>query len=107
MSFLPSKLKIRGTSWKIKREKDPQVNGHQVYGYCHYTDYTIVIAKDLSPRDELETFIHEYIHACAHEGGIHDEKVPSWVEHLIINMVAKDMANSPYVWSKIFDSFIE
>ena len=106
--YLPKRVKIRGKWWKVVLQKNPKDDdGKPCYGHCDTHSYILTIDSELDADDMLETFIHEYIHACNHEAGIADEKFPSWMEHLIINSVSKDMRNNASLWLKVFSSYLE
>lgn len=105
MSFIPRKINVRGADWAVKVENEPKVDDQVVAGYCDRGNNVLAIAKECEGVDRLEVFIHEYLHAAMAESGIHDEGFPLWMEHQIINAIAKDMKNNISLWSKVFSSF--
>lgn len=100
---ISSSLKIRGNPWKIKFPTEVIMpdDGRSLLGLCDPNIHTISVKAGMSNFDTLETLIHEYIHACSYEQGLHDE-VDSVIEHMYVNAVAKDMAINSSFWKKLF-----
>lgn len=61
MSRLPETLRIFGKRYAIQRVVDPFKQGQ--YGECDDQACTIRIATDAHPDQELDTLVHELIHA--------------------------------------------
>ena len=102
---LPRKINVRGAIWTVRQEHCPKIEDIVVAGYCDRANHVICVEKDLNAKEKFETFMHEYLHAVFFESGVHDEGIPPWMEHQVINMIAKDMKNNISLWTKVFSAF--
>lgn len=100
---IPSNMMIRGFKWTIKMVDQPfDESGQPTSGTaCAYTR-VIEIEEGIGPDLTLETFIHEYGHAVCFELGIDDEDIPSWIEHMIVIGISKDMVSNKKIFKKLF-----
>lgn len=58
-----SKVNFNGKSWNVKYTKQKDMpNG--VWGSCHDEKNLIKVRVDLSPKNILDTYIHEMLHAA-------------------------------------------
>lgn len=64
---IPKKLKVGGLVYKIK-EVDVVDGSTENWGYCNRKDLIIEIRKDMAKERKEETFLHELLHACDHQG---------------------------------------
>ena len=59
---LPSSFKIAGLLWKVVLD-DHIASEMARYGECRMVQQQLAIAKGLKPDQEMQTFLHEVIHA--------------------------------------------
>jgi hypothetical protein len=66
-SQYPKELTINGISWRIVFVD--QIQGKDVLGLCDSENKTIQLKRRQSPRERMDTFIHECIHALEYSYG--------------------------------------
>lgn len=59
---LPQTLTIDGKRWKVRRGTISKTGTH--WGRCYPPTRTITIAWGLTPAEQLQTLVHEVLHAC-------------------------------------------
>lgn len=64
------KLSILGKSWKVRKTKQPKLNGKPCYGLFDPDKKTIYIKSGMTKRETLRVFWHEYTHARLYESGV-------------------------------------
>lgn len=63
---LPKKIKILGYDYDIQLVDSSEeiiVGGHTCFGSCNYINQVIFIAKDQAYQQQVQTLLHEIIHA--------------------------------------------
>ena len=58
------KIEIRGEEWQLFRRKAIFYNGEDHDGFCLFDSKTLLVHNDVKGREELETYVHELLHAC-------------------------------------------
>lgn len=94
---------VRGIKWTIKTKfclRDE--NGTPCLGLCDDNKKQILLEEDQTWEEFIETLIHEYLHAVWYGTGLDDEGVPSWVEHMFVNQVSKDMIINASFFASLF-----
>jgi hypothetical protein len=94
---------INGVRWQIRTKfclRD--ADGNSCLGLCDGTNKIIHLESDMPADEFVETLIHEYLHAVWFGTGMDDEGVPSWVEHWIVNQVAKGMVLNASFFASLF-----
>jgi len=69
----PAKVKVRDVHYDITLTEcvDPTDSGDTITrGYCETKEKLIVLDSTLSEQELFETFLHELLHAAAHEHAI-------------------------------------
>lgn len=89
---IPTSIDILGYTWKVQvRKTMPKDIGLDVAGLCIPSERRIVILKDQSKEQLLETFFHEAFHAFIHESGLKQTcfmNIPD-IEELIVEGLSK------------------
>lgn len=75
-------LSFAGKKWTLKRPAKLTLDGEGCYGRCDYHTRTILVLKRLLGFDELDTFIHEGIHAIC-----------EIIDESFVGCMATDLAN--------------
>ncbi len=86
---IPKEIKISGSTWKIKREKNPQLDGLVVSAVTYPVTRTIVICTSLTGEELVHTFFHEFNHAVMAELGMHNCNIVNEVEEIIVDNFAR------------------
>jgi hypothetical protein len=103
---LPKSIIIKGEKWKIQyiyKLKDSA--GNELDGLTEFPNREIKLNCDQDPRSFLNTFLHEYFHACVMESGGIDNSITNDQEHLVISAIANAMDKNPKFWRSLFDLF--
>ena len=96
------RLRVRGAIWTVEIVDEPKdENGLVNDGIACGETKTIFIAKKLDHIGKIETLFHEFGHAVAYELGIDDENVPTWIEHMLVIGMAKDLVFNRKFFGKI------
>lgn len=89
-SVLPRKINVKGQDYKIiqiSRKED--VKGYsENTGWTDTTEKVIAIATDQSKKAIKQVLIHEMIHACFAEVGVHSAQLPRELEEVIAESLA-------------------
>lgn len=87
---IPSKVTIYGQDYKIKFEKDCQVNGIPCEGYCNTREYVIYLDVSLKKKPAFlkEVLIHEMGHGLLDRLGFHLVGFPPELEEILVQAVA-------------------
>ncbi len=83
---LNKQLVIGDSIWKVIRKRTILHYGHEVWGLCDPSTQTILIKSGLSPRDTLDTIIHEALHALDDE---YDIRMPHSMVHKLDSRLAQ------------------
>lgn len=63
-------LKIVGSPWQVHRVGENDMPADNCFGITNYGDRTIHIVDAMTPHDELDTIVHELLHAAIHDMAI-------------------------------------
>lgn len=99
---IPSSINVLGKKWKVKRLKTcHDSDGKIVDGTACFKDKTITLTKDAP--NEIEIFIHEWLHAIWFESGIEDELPDKlkFLEHWAIIPAARDMVENQKIFYEL------
>ncbi len=74
---IPTSFQIGGRTWRVVYVDSISDDDSSTVGLCSPTSSTITIARTVEgqPVDEqqqLQTFVHEFVHACLATTGYHD-----------------------------------
>lgn len=75
---VPKSFLLGGLKWRVVYvDALPERDGSYTYGECSSITRTITIARNVngtpvSASEQLQTFVHEFVHACLITTGYHD-----------------------------------
>ena len=79
LNSLVSKLKIGGIIYAVGIVKRLEDEGQALWGCTDYPKTKIKISKGINKQKQIQTLIHEIVHAAMHEAGLdeqcNDEKI--------------------------------
>lgn len=78
----PREIEVGDDIWEVRFCRRVPDEGEETVGLCDPSDYLIWIKQGLSPRDRMETFIHEVLHAIEFS---HDIDIP----HRLVYAIAR------------------
>jgi hypothetical protein len=64
---IPRQIIIKGEKWKIRRKTGLKHEKKVVWGLCDYDTRVIWLERNLSPDQLMQTWLHEFNHACIME----------------------------------------
>ena len=87
---IPSKVDIRGKTWKVRCKKNLVYQGHVCYGLCDLNKRTIYLNKTLNSSKEklTDSWAHELVHAIVFECVIN---LSLKQEEMLCISIARDM----------------
>ena len=92
---IPSTLKIKGKTYKVKLVKDLKDDGVEVLGLHDHENQVISINSCTKGRERRQVFFHEYFHAYIYECGLR-EGIDSQMEEVIVDALAQSLEENGF-----------
>jgi hypothetical protein len=70
---LPSRVRIGVADYRVLRKKHPKLNGNPALGWQALESQEMCISSSVSDVRQVETFIHEILHALFDHAGLHEQ----------------------------------
>jgi Zn-dependent peptidase ImmA (M78 family) len=86
---MSQKLKIGGSTYKVRRNRRPFSDAELCYGFCDYGRSVITLAKFMKRSHRRATLWHEVIHVILHQAGYadHDEQMVTALANGIVQVL--------------------
>lgn len=72
--MIPNKIKVAGIDYHVEEVPVVVIGESTSYaGSCDYENTKIQLLESLPKTRKEQVLVHEILHACFHEAGIHDQ----------------------------------
>ncbi|MBS1007765.1 ImmA/IrrE family metallo-endopeptidase [Leuconostoc suionicum] len=95
------KIKVGGINYELIAKENLEDKNESVWGFVEYESSKIYVRSNISKQKQLQTIIHESLHAMLHESGLDDYANDEKIVTPLSNMLYQFLKDNPSLLNEL------
>lgn len=95
------KIKVGGINYELIAKENLEDKNESVWGFVEYESSKIYVRSNISKQKQLQTIIHESLHAILHESGLDDYANDEKIVTPLFNMLHQFLKENPSLLNEL------